>query len=407
MILPMFKEAWISMISNKLRSILTILGVVIGICAVVLMVAAGQAIQMEIDRQLEGIGGNLMLVTPAQSTRGGISTGRGGKPTLTFGDMKAVEEIKGVTGVAPLVTYSFQVASAGQNWRTTVIGTNTQYTEIMSFNMQYGSLFTERDVWSGTPVAVIGRTVADKLFIFGEDPVGQDIRIRGIPFRVIGVLAAKGANAQGTDQDDMIILPVQAFKRRLTTNRFPDMVALLFITFDDPKNMKMIERRIETLLQVRHRIAINADDDFEIINLTEMVQRITTIGLMLTILLASIASISLFVGSIGIMNMMLTSVTERTKEIGIRKAIGAPNQSILFQFLMESILISAIGSFIGMVLGIVLSQSAGHYFNKPVPVSVLTIVASVVAALVVGVLSGIVPAIKATNLDPIEALRYQ
>lgn len=407
MILPMLKEAWISIISNKLRSFLTILGVVIGVCAVVLMVATGQAVQLAIDKQLEGIGGNMMLVVPASSNRGGIHSGRGGMPTLTMQDMEAVKNVENVVNVAPLVSSNYQIVSGANNWNTNVYGTNTEYLDIHSFSIAKGNMFTERDVYSGSPFAVIGQTIVDKLFPYGEEPLGKDIRIKGVPFKIIGVLQEKGADSAGNDQDNIILLPVKSFKSRLTSNAFPDRVAILFLTFDKTENMKIVERRIQTLLEVRHKIPENGDPDFEIVNLTEMVQKISMIGLILTILLASVASISLFVGSIGIMNMMLTSVTERTKEIGIRKAIGAPNKSILFQFLIESILISAIGSLFGMFLGIILSQIGGRIFDKTVPVSIATIVISIFAAVFVGIVSGIAPAIKATKLNPIDALRYE
>jgi len=403
----MFKEAYISILSNKLRSFLTIFGVVIGVCAVVLMVATGQTVQLEIDKQLEGIGGNMMLVVPASKDRGGIHSGRGGTPTMTMQDMEALKQVKNVVNVAPLVNSSYQVVANGNNWPTSVMGTNPDYLAINSYEIDKGSMFTDRDVYSGSPYAVVGKTIVDKLFPYGEDPLGKDVRIKGIPFQIIGILKEKGANSRGDDQDDLILLPVKAFKSRLTTNSFPDRVAILFISFDNVKNMKIVERRIQTLLEIRHNIPVNSDDDFEIINLTEMVQKISMIGLILTILLASVASISLFVGSIGIMNMMLTSVTERTKEIGIRKAIGAPNKSILFQFLLESILISAIGSFTGMILGISLAKIAGAIFNKTVPISILTVFVSIFAAVFVGIASGIIPAIKATKLNPIDALRYE
>lgn len=407
MILPMLKEAWISILSNKLRSFLTILGVVIGVCAVVLMVATGQAVQLEIDKQLDGIGGNMMLVVPASSNRGGIHSGRGGMPSLTMQDMEAIKQIKNVIYVAPLVTSSFQIVAGSNNWKTTVNGTNPEYLDINDYQIDRGIMFSNRDVYSGTPFAVIGRTVADKLFPYGEEPLGKDIRIRGVPFKVIGVLKEKGADSRGGDQDDIILLPVKSFKSRLTSNRFPDRVSIFFLTFDDISNMKIVEKRIQTLLEVRHKISTNGDPDFEVVNLTEIVQKISNIGLVLTILLASVASISLFVGSIGIMNMMLTSVTERTKEIGIRKAIGAPNRSILSQFLIESILISTIGSFLGMFIGISTALTTGEILGKEVPISIFTIIASIFAAVIVGVVSGIVPAIKATKLNPIDALRYQ
>ena len=406
MLYQMLKEAWISILSNKLKSFLTTLGVVIGICAVVLMVAVGQTVQNEIDKQLEGIGGNMMIILPATTNRGGINTGRGSQPTLTIDDAKAVKQVKNVVNVAPLVMSKYQVISGSNNWNTTVYGTNTEYLDIQDMEIEKGQMFSEEDTYSGIPYAVIGKTIIEKLFPYDKNPIGKDIRIKNSPFKIIGILKEKGADSRGNDQDDVIILPVKAFKTRLTSNKFPNMVSIFFLTFDDVKNMKMVERRIQNLLETRHKIIKSENADFEVVNLTEMVQKITMIGLVLTILLSSVASISLFVASIGIMNMMLTSVTERTKEIGIRKAIGAPNKSILYQFLIEAILISTIGSFLGMVLGIGLSQFGGHLFDKEVPISVLTIVVSIFASLFVGIVSGIVPALKATKLNPIDALRY-
>ena len=406
MLIQMLKEAWVSIISNKLRTSLTILGVTIGVCAVVLMVAVGQTVQLEIDKQLEGIGGNMMIVLPASTNRGGINTGRGGQPTLTLDDAKAIKTIKNIVNVAPVVMSKFQVISGSNNWNTTVYGTNTEYLEIQDMEIDKGKIFSERDVYTGTPYAVVGKTIIEKLFPYDDNPIGKDIRIKKAPFKIIGILKEKGADSRGNDQDDIILLPVKAFKTRLTSNRFPNMVSVFFLTFDKVENMKIVERRIQNLLETRHKITISTSADFEVVNLTEMVQKITMIGLILTILLSSVASISLLVGSIGIMNMMLTSVTERTKEIGIRKAIGAPNKSILSQFLIESILISFIGSFIGMVIGIGLAILGGTIFEKEVPISVLTIIISIFVAIFVGVVSGILPAIKATKLNPIDALRH-
>ena len=245
MILAMFKEAWISILSNKLRSFLTILGVVIGVCAVVLMVATGQAVQLEIDKQLEGIGGNMMLVVPASSNRGGVHSGRGGRPSLTMQDSEAVKELKNVVNVAPLVTSKYQVVAGGNNWNTTVNGTNPDYLEINDYQIERGIMFTERDVYAGTPFAVIGQTIVDKLFPYGEEPLGQDIRIKGVPFKIIGILKEKGADAKGSDQDDIILLPVKAFKSRLTSNRFPDRVAILFLTFNRIDTTKLVFEQIK------------------------------------------------------------------------------------------------------------------------------------------------------------------
>ncbi|MDR0423334.1 MAG: ABC transporter permease [Rickettsiales bacterium] len=404
MYILLFKEAWISIFSNKLRTLLTLLGVIIGVMAVVLMVAIGQAVQLEIDKQLDGFGSNMMIIVPASRSRSGVHGGRGGSPTLTVSDTAAIKNIKGVVNTAPMMAGSYQVKYGNENWNTRVQASNTEFVKIGENNLKMGTMFTESDVRSGTPVAVIGDTIYREVFR-GKNPIGEDIKIKGIPFKVIGVFEAKGAGASGNDRDDVILVPLRSFKIRLTTNRFPESVYTIFVKFDDAKNMRMIENRIYALLGERHNIT-DEDYDFEVINLTEIIQKISIIGLAVSILLTSVASISLLVASIGIMNMMLSAVTERTKEIGIRKAIGAPNRSILFQFLIEAILISLIGGVFGITIGIGLGQLAGNLLGYKVPVSVITIMISIIVAIIVGVLSGIVPAVKATKLNPIDALRY-
>jgi putative ABC transport system permease protein len=400
------RESWISLCSNKLRTFLTILGVVIGICSVILMVAAGQAVQLEINTQLSDLGGNKLIIMPASPSKNGIRGPRGGRPTLTLGDMEAIRKIEGVVSTTPMVQSPFQVTGNGNNWPTTIYGTNTDVLISQDLEVANGVMFTERDVFANSPVAVIGKTVAEKLFL-EQDPVGRDIKIKGIPFKIIGVLKEKGADFSGNDDDDLIILPVKSFKSRLTTNKFPDRIYLIMITFDDVKQMKMIERRIQVLLEERHKIGGNREPDFEIINLTEILNKINMISLFLTILLTSIASISLVVGSIGIMNMMLTSVVERTREIGVRKALGATNNNILIQFLAEAIFISLMGGLIGMILGLTISQTIGYLIEYEIPISPLTILVSIFSSLFVGVISGVSPAKKAMRLNTIDALRYQ
>ncbi|MDR0422978.1 MAG: ABC transporter permease [Rickettsiales bacterium] len=400
------RESWISLYSSKLRTFLTILGVVIGICSVILMVAAGQAVQLEINKQLAGFGSNQLIIMPASPSKNGVRGPRGGRPTLTLSDMESLRGIKGVVSTSPVVQSSYQITGNGNNWPTTVYGTNTDFLISQNYEIAKGSMFTERDVYANSSVAVIGNTVAQKIFL-DLDPVGRDIKIKGVPFKVIGVLKGKGAGFGGEDEDDLILLPVKSFKSRLTTNRFPDRIYSIMVTFDDVNQMKMIERRIQSLLEERHKISTNRDPDFEIINLTEILDRINMISLILTILLTSIASISLIVGSIGIMNMMLTSVMERTREIGIRKALGATNNNIVVQFLGEAIFISALGGFLGMILGISISQAVGYLIGYEVPISILTILVSIFSSLFVGVFSGISPAFRAAKLNPIDALRYQ
>lgn len=392
--------------SNKLRSFLTILGVLIGVCAVVLMVAVGQTVRNKINKELESFGGNKLIIGPGRTARGGINSG-GSRMTLSYSDYKAIKNVKNVQDVAAAFMVSARVVYGANNWETAVRGVTTEYFELESYEIESGSFFTEKDVEDSLTYVVIGQTIVDNLFSDGEDPIGAVIRIKGVPFTVVGVLKEKGSGMGGADADDIILAPIFTVKRRLSRNKIPDSVAMIVVGADDESTLPYVEKRIEVLLQERHKLVSNEENDFEIMNLKEIADKVSNIGKTLSILLASIASISLVVGSIGIMNMMLVSVTERTREIGIRKAIGAKENDILIQFLFESILLSMVGSLIGMVLGVVLSQVGGHYMGYDVPISVVTIVISIFIAIVVGILSGIVPALKATRLDPIEALRYQ
>ncbi|MFC1659238.1 ABC transporter permease, partial [Pseudomonadota bacterium] len=286
MIIPMLKEAWISLSSHKLRSFLTILGIIIGVCAVVIMVAAGQTVQNEIDKELGDLGGNMMIVTPGSSNKSGVRLPRG-RPTLTEGDAEAIKLLKNVVLVAPAVSSAQQVVRGSKNWNTGILGSNLDYIPLGSWEIEEGMNFTERDMETGARYVLIGKTIKEKLFEEGEYVIGEDIRIKNIPFKVIGVLEERGSSIGGSDQDDIIIAPLKTVRTRLIGNRIPDMVRVILLTVDEAKHMSLVERRIETLLRDRHRIRNGQENDFSITNITEMVNKITKIGLILSILLAT------------------------------------------------------------------------------------------------------------------------
>ncbi|MDR1476833.1 MAG: ABC transporter permease [Rickettsiales bacterium] len=398
-----FRESWISIKANKLRSFLTTLGIIIGVCAVVIMVAAGQTVQNMIGEQLSGIGSNLLIIRPEMTVTAGV---RGaGRVIIKTDDADVVRRLAHIRAVSPIVQSQSQVVYGNENYVASITASNTDYMMTGNWEVEKGAMFTERDNKAAATFALVGKTIADELFR-GEDPIGQTIRIGNVPFIIRGQLKAKGS-AMGQDQDAVAIMPLTTYRRRIRGSWVPNAVNYIMAQVDSEENIDKAKSLIEAALRESRRIKPNADNDFRIDDMTEMLDTIRSVGTYLSILLASIASISLVVGSIGIMNMMLVSVTERTREIGIRKAIGAKSSAIMGQFLLEAILISFIGSMIGMFVGIGLSQLAGALLETEVPVSVATVVLSFSVAIVVGVASGLFPAIKATRLDPIEALRYQ
>lgn len=404
MIWQVMKEAWISLSSHKLRTFLTTLGIIIGVMAVVLMVAAGQTVTLAINKNFASMGGQLVILHPNFSmTTKGL---REQRPSITAQDVAAVKNLKGIEAAAPIVDTSAQVVYGANNWSTTVRGTTGDILTVNAWEIEKGEPFTDKDIKSAAPYVLIGATVANELFGF-SNPIGKTIRIKNIPVKVVGVLKAKGQDLTGNDQDDLIFMPYTTFRQRISGSRIPDRVRFGFIKIHDEENMDTAINRISMLMRSRHNIKEGNEDDFEIRNMTAMVEMIKNVGFVLSLLLAAIASISLVVGSIGIMNMMLVSVTERTREIGIRKALGAANRWIMLQFLTESVFISFMGSFIGLVLGLIISQIAGDFWGYEVPISVWTLMTAAAVAIVVGIMSGIIPAYKAMKLDPIEALRYQ
>ncbi len=405
MFFQILREAWISITAYKLRTFLTTLGIMIGVCAVVMMVAAGQTVQNTISESFESMGGNLIIIVPGQSVSGGVRTARG-RPTVTFDDVESLKSLKDVVTASYIVNTTAQAVFGPNNWNVNVMGTTPDYLTVANWEIDKGVAFNERDIKSGSPYVLLGETVVEELFGM-QNPVGKTIRLKNRPFTVIGTLKAKGEGLMGNDQDNLIMMPATTLRQRLRGSPRPNYADVVFVKVTEEDKMEQVANRIEYQLRARHRIKDGTDSDFTIRLMTEMVDQARNVGMILSILLAAIASISLVVGSIGIMNMMLVSVTERTREIGTRKALGAPNKWIMFQFLAESVLISFMGSFVGMVLGVVFSQIAGTFFDKDVPISIYSVIISVSVAVVVGVASGLMPAIKAMKLDPIEALRFQ
>ncbi len=404
MIKSVFHEACLSMTSNKLRSFLTTLGIIVGICAVVMMVAAGQAVQEIIQKRFLDMGANLLIVR-SQRPKAAVKTSEP-MTSITLEDALALKTLRGIETVAPVLSENSQAINGAYNWNVSIIGSTPEYLETANWEIAQGKSLDIEDIQKGTTNAVIGHEVMTELFPY-DSPLGKTIRIGNQPFKVVGVFKEKGSSSGGVNQDSSVFMPLATVQRRF--NRFAKLNAITYasIKFSQEEEISIVEQRITRFLRARHKLKDEDEDDFRIANIAEFVENIRIIGTVLSILLAAIASISLVVGAIGIVNMMLVSVTERTREIGIRKALGAPNDWIMLQFLFESVLISMIGGTIGMLLGIGLSQLGGYFFKTNVPLSLWPVVLSFSVSLLVGVVSGVFPAYKAMKLDPIEALRYQ
>jgi putative ABC transport system permease protein len=394
--------------ANKLRTALTMLGIIIGVAAVITMVAVGTGAQVRVAEQIQSLGSNLILVLSGSLSSGGVRLGLGTQFTVTEDDAVAIQhEIPAVQAAAPTIRGAGQVVYGNVNWSTIVQGITPEFLVVREWPVT-GRPLTPQDVETETKVALLGQTVTEKLF-GSSDPVGQVIRIRNVPFTVIGVLDRKGQNSWGQDQDDMVFIPLSTAKKRVMGVNLVNArsVSAITVKVRDARAMVSVEREIRELLRQRHRLQPEQDDDFWMRNLSEVVQVQEIASRILAILLASIASVSLVVGGIGIMNIMLVSVTERTREIGLRMAVGARPRDILAQFLVEAVTLSLLGGLVGVALGLTASYAVGRLARWQTIVQIDAILLAVGFAVAVGIFFGFYPARKAARLDPIEALRYE
>jgi len=406
--LAILRVASRALLRNRMRSFLTTLGIIIGVAAVIAMVAIGEGAKARVEQSFSAMGTSLLIVMSGSTTAGGARGGFGSMPTLTWDDLRAIQsEIPVVQLAAPTLRSVAQVANEDQNWSTSITGTTPEYFEIRSWSMAKGAAFTQSDVDGGTKVAVLGQTVVDKVFGPHADPVGQVVRIRNIPFQVAAVMVKKGQSPNGQDYDDAVFIPVSTFQTKIQGGLQKFINGAIMISAVSADATDKAENEVTALLRDRHHIQPGADDDFSIRNLTEMASAQQEGTRTLTLLLSSIAAVSLLVGGIGIMNIMLVSVTERTREIGLRMAVGAKPKDILSQFLVEALTLSVAGGLFGVALGVGVAQYLGNQFDWPMLIRPDIILLSVGFSAFVGIAFGLYPARKASLLDPIEALRYE
>ena len=396
--------AFTALYANKLRSLLTMLGIIIGVGAVIAMVSVGMGVRSNVQESIASLGSNMLIISPGSSNRSGPRGAAGSKTNLKYEDAKAIEsKVKYIDYVSPMASGNYQIVNGNQNWNTSVQGVTPGYLDIKSLSVQSGSFISQENMNKRDRVAVIGATVADNLF-GTENPVGKKIRVNNQPFRVIGLLESKGQSSMGQDQDDVVIIPLTTAQERVLGITY---VNAINVQVSDAKYMDQVQEDIETLLRQRHKITAGKEDDFHVRNLTSLMETMTQTTTMITLLLGSVAGISLIVGGIGIMNIMMVSVTERTREIGIRKALGATFNNIMMQFLIESVVIGVIGGIIGIFIGCGLSMAIASVGGFTTVITWAPIVVSFTFSVGIGLLFGILPARKAARLDPIEALRYE
>lgn len=392
---------------NKMRSILTSLGIIIGVSAVIIMLAVGSGASKKIAKDMESMGSNLLMIRSASANSGGVRMGFGTKPSLTLKDADAISKnCRGILAVAPYSSGTEQLTYGNQNWSTTVGGTTASYLFIRNYEISNGRNITGEDVQNNAKIAIIGNTVATELF--GDvDPINKTMRIGSVPFKIVGLLKTKGQSGMGMDQDDLVFIPITTAQKKVFGTDFPGTVKMINVKATDSEILDTTQEDITDLLKKRHHIGKTQDDDFEIRNLAEMQETIKSSAKTMSILLGAIASVSLLVGGIGIMNIMLVSVTERTKEIGIRMAIGAKASDIRIQFLIESFLLSIIGGIVGVIIGVVGAKSIELFSSMSIAISWFSIALALGFSGAIGVLFGYYPAYKASLLNPIDALRYE
>ena len=403
-IAPTFNVAYRALRRNKMRSILTALGIIIGVGAVIAMVGIGNGAKAQVEAQIASLGENVILIFSGSTTSSGIRTGWGGAGTLKIEDAEAIRrEVPGVIGVSEEVVSTTQVAAGNQNWFTRIYGESADYFDIRQWPLADGAPFTAQDVRSANKVCVVGRTTATQIY-GNENSIGQILRIKNVPFTITGVLTPKGLSPQGVDQDDIVVMPYTSAMKRViggTTLRN------INVQIGDPAQIPAAQQQIISLLRQRHNIRPGRDDDFTVRTQQEIAETATATSRVMTVLLGAIAGVSLLVGGIGIMNIMLVSVTERTREIGVRMAVGARGNDILTQFLIEAVTLSSVGGIIGIICGIGASSVLSSYAHWPTLISIGSIAIAFLFSAAVGVFFGFYPARKAAALDPIEALRYE
>ncbi|HYW72756.1 MAG TPA: ABC transporter permease [Pyrinomonadaceae bacterium] len=405
-LLNIIRVAFRALQRNKMRAALTMLGIIIGVAAVVAMVSIGQGAQATVQAQIDSIGTNLLFVTAGAQNVGGVRSGTGdtGTNTLTVDDLEAIKrEVPTVSMVTPTINARGQLVAGNMNWNTSIQGVSEEYPDVRKWSVQTGTFFTDGDVRTAARVLVVGQTIADNLFA-GTDAVGQTIRVQNLPFRVVGVMARKGQDPQGRDQDDIAFTPYTTVQKKILGS---PRLQIAYVSAVSPDATYTAQQQIGELLRQRHKLGPNEPDDFTVRNMSDIAQAANETNNTMTMLLACIAGVSLLVGGIGIMNIMLVSVTERTREIGIRMAIGARSSAVRSQFLIESVVLSLTGGLFGILLGVAVSLGIPKMLGWPTLISSMAIIGSVIFSVAVGIFFGYYPARKAAALDPIEALRYE